>query len=134
MHDYDRGIALLERALETDEGRRQISDLETLTFLAVAYQRSAREEAARTIIAQCEDLLDRSRRQGAGGPRAALMAAAVSALAGRGDQAMDALQLAYDLGWRRHGLIEHHLAFETLRGHAGTVIPIGTTPATTCVP
>lgn len=117
MHDYDRGIALLERALETDEGRRQISDLETLTFLAVAYQRSARAEAARTIIAQCEDLLDRSRRQGAGGPRAALMEAAVSALAGHRDQAMDALQLAYDLGWRRHGLIEHHLAFEALRGH-----------------
>ena len=116
MHDYDRGIALLERALETDEGRRQIKDLEILTFLAVAYQRSAREEAAGEVVAQCEGLLDRSRRQGAGGPRAALMEAAVSTLAGRRDEALDQLQLAYDLGWRRHGLIENHIAFESLRG------------------
>lgn len=116
MHDYDRGIALLERALETDEGRRQIKDLETLTFLAVAYQRSARDEAAREVVAQCETVLDSAHRQGAGGPRAALMTAAVSALAGRHDEALDQLQRTYDLGWRRHGLIEHHLAFESLRG------------------
>ena len=44
------------------------------------------------------------------------MTASVSALAGRRDEALDQLQLAYDLGWRRHGLIEHHLAFESLRG------------------
>jgi hypothetical protein len=115
MHDYDSGIQLLERALETDEGRRQVKDVETLTVLAVAYRRSAKEDAARRVIAECEVLLDQARRQGAGGPRTELMASAVAALDGRSDEALDRLQQAFDLGWRRHGMIEHHLAFDSIR-------------------
>jgi TolB-like protein/Tfp pilus assembly protein PilF len=115
MHDYDSGIRLLERALQTDEGRRQVKDVETLTMLAVAYRRSAKEDAARQVIAECEQLLDQARRQGAGGPRTALMAAAVASLDGRRDEALDHLQQAFNLGWRRHGIIEHHLAFDSIR-------------------
>ncbi len=115
MHDYDSGITLLERALDTDEGRRQVNDVETLTVLAIAYRRSAKENAARRVIAECNDLLDQGLRQGAGGPRTAVMAAAVAALDGRHDQALAHLQQAFELGWRRHGMIENHLAFDSIR-------------------
>lgn len=119
LHDYDGAIALLEQALDADEGQRRMEDVQTLVYLALAYSRSAREADARAVLAECRQLLDRSRRQGAAWPRVALLSAQIAALDGRPTDALEALHQAVEAGWRRAGFVENHAAFASLRAQAG---------------
>ena len=115
LHDYDEGIAQLERAMGDAALTRARFEVPTLTKLIIAYKKSARDKEAKRILAHCWETLEDMRRQGVDYPGFPVVIAGLYAVEGKPDDAIEMLEDAAARGWKNYGAAENALEFRSLR-------------------
>lgn len=119
LHNYDEGIALLERALENTSPPRARFELPTMTQLVIAYRKSARDADAERVLNDCWRITENLRAQGMDDPAFRARVAGLYAIAGDDEQALALLEDASRMGWRDFGTVENSLGFAGLRRNHG---------------
>jgi hypothetical protein len=125
-HDYDAAIERLESALgEGDIINHTPEDVESLTFLAVAYRRAARDEDAQRVLARAERIVDQAALEGFAAPFMDVLRAFVSGAGRRDDAAARHLRAAAQAGWAKPGQVLRHPAMDQLLRRGETAELLG---------
>ena len=98
LHNYDEGIALLERALENTSAPTARFELPTMTQLVIAYRKSARDADAERVLKDCWRITEKLRVQGMDDPAFRARVAGLYAIAGDDEQALALLEDASQIG------------------------------------
>jgi TolB-like protein/tetratricopeptide (TPR) repeat protein len=115
LHDYDEGIAYLERALGDASAQWTRFQIPTMTRLVIAYRKSARDEEAEAILNKCWAIVEDMRQQGFDDPGFRVLIAGLYAVDGEIGEAISSLETAAAQGWKNYGTMENGLEFDRLR-------------------
>jgi tetratricopeptide (TPR) repeat protein len=118
LHDYDQGVAYLERATVDSELPRDRFRIHAMANLAIAYGKSARDKEAKAILDQCRAIVEDMRRQGIDDPGLRVLIAGLFAIEGKTSDAIDLLESAAVQGWKNYRSIENGIEFDNLRRDA----------------
>lgn len=125
--DTRQGIALLERALATEDGRAQIyepDDEVVLLGLLAWFQRAVGDAGVSATVARARDTLTASRLGGWNTPELAAAEAFLALVTGDTIRARERFETALATGWMMSWLVEGHPASRNLAG-SGALAGVG---------
>lgn len=115
--DYDQAIKDYTDASGGQAGidNAVYDHITNIKYLAFAYQRTGKDEEARSLLLKCLDLAQEAHEQGWATPTIHYRTAQIHALLGDADKAIEQLQVAVDKGWLFSNRLETSFLFGPIR-------------------